>query len=93
MKEAFIEVYEALDPILAGIGFARVPGWAKISILLGIVVTPAILIVGCIFWCESRQMKKIEQEARDEDVNEESSSNDEKLESETNLKINKKKID
>lgn len=69
LKEAMIEVYEALDPILNQIGFKHVPGFVKVGLLLSIVLLPAITIVGCIFWCENRQLKKYEQGAQEEPDN------------------------
>ena len=83
MKEAFIEVFEAVDPVMKQLGFSNVPRWAKITILLSVVCAPAFLIVFCIFWCEKRQERKIEEGAEEAPEEEEKEHVDKK----------KKKID
>lgn len=76
-KLAMVEIFDAFNPIFSLFGLNNPPFWMKAASVLALLLTPSFCIVGCIFWCESRQLKNLEKitnenRQKEEDQSEES---------------------
>jgi hypothetical protein len=60
---AIYEIFDAFNPIFAHFGLKNPPFWMKLAAVLTLLLAPSFFIVGCIFWCESRQLKGLETRA------------------------------
>lgn len=85
MEKFSSEMIFMVDQAIGEMGYGHLPGWIKVAIALAILLAPAVCIVSCIFWCESRQAKQFEREANL------SAEEQRKLEKKLEEKANKKK--